>query len=311
MSRISVIIPTRNRASQLISAVESAQKAGEDVEVVVVDDASTDDTARVCADLGNIKYVRLEENVRQAAARNAGIAVSSGQFISFLDDDDLRLPRSLDKQIEVLSAFPEAAFIYGQVMLREPNGTGVIKGIHPATCWTGDIFWQLLAGNFIHIPSVVLSRRRFEEIGGFDPLLTGVEDWDLWLRLSERYAVLAMDEPVAIYKTFTKTSGQTSSNIKAMYQVGLKAQAKGLCLARALAGSAAKRKEVRETLIRSICNRYLFETQEALASGNKKQFVASLMMAMRIDFTAASSWSFSKVVTRLSRYRIFSIKPRS
>src|SRR3989442_5787092 len=108
MNKVSLIIPTFNRPHLLPRAVESAQRAGRDVEVIVVDDASTDCTAEVCAALPNIRYVRLDRNQGVAGARNVGLLPSTGDFIAFLDDDDLRLAGSLDHQVSLLAAHPEA-----------------------------------------------------------------------------------------------------------------------------------------------------------------------------------------------------------
>src|SRR5216684_5678821 len=96
MPGISVIIPTHSRPKLLPRAIESARAAGTDVEIIVVDDASADDTAAACRELADIKYVRLDRNQGVAGARNVGLLASTGDFIAFLDDDDLRLPGSLE-----------------------------------------------------------------------------------------------------------------------------------------------------------------------------------------------------------------------
>src|SRR5260370_1068949 len=106
MATISVIIPTHARPHLLARAVESARAAGTNVEVIVVDDASIDATADVCRELGDLKYVRLEHNQGVAGARNVGILTSTGNYIAFLDDDDLRLPGSLDLQAAALDQNP-------------------------------------------------------------------------------------------------------------------------------------------------------------------------------------------------------------
>ena len=108
--KISVVIPTYNRARLLPRAIESAQNAGLDLEVIVVDDCSSDETPEVCASISDIRYVRLQTNGGLANARNAGIAESSCEFVAFLDDDDLRLPGSLDKQLHALRADDRIAF---------------------------------------------------------------------------------------------------------------------------------------------------------------------------------------------------------
>src|SRR5262249_1926498 len=104
MPDITVVITTYNRSRLLPRAIDSAQSAGSDLEVIVVDDCSTDDTPEVCARVPRIRYVRLSENGGLANARNAGIAETSSEFIAFLDDDDLRLPGSLDKQLHAITS---------------------------------------------------------------------------------------------------------------------------------------------------------------------------------------------------------------
>src|SRR6185369_16143661 len=116
MPRVSVIIPTHNRAAFLPAAVDSARHAGSDLEVIVVDDDSTDETSEICQTLPEIRYIRLPRNVGLAGARNAGILASSAEFVAFLDDDDIRLPDSLDSQLRALDASPRAAFCYGRVL---------------------------------------------------------------------------------------------------------------------------------------------------------------------------------------------------
>ena len=116
MPAVSIIITTHSRPHLLERAIDSAFAAGTKVEVVVVDDASTDDTAKVCQALKGIRYVRLVQNQGVAGARNVGVLVSSGDYIALLDDDDVRLPGSLDLQLAALRDTPGAALIYGQAL---------------------------------------------------------------------------------------------------------------------------------------------------------------------------------------------------
>ena len=121
MTRASVIIPTHARPQMLGRAVESARHAGADVEIIVVDDASTDETASICKKLTGIKYIRLDRNQGVAGARNVGILASSGKYVAFLDDDDLRLPGSIDVQVQALEADPGAGFVCGAMVMADQD----------------------------------------------------------------------------------------------------------------------------------------------------------------------------------------------
>src|SRR5258708_33457598 len=117
MPSASIIIPTYNRRRLLPRAVASARAAGKDIEIIVVDDASVDETALVCRELGGLKYIRLDRNQGVAGARNIGILASTSEFIAFLDDDDLRLPDSLDLQTQMLRANPAAGLVCGAMLI--------------------------------------------------------------------------------------------------------------------------------------------------------------------------------------------------
>src|SRR5256885_15564119 len=167
MPRSSIIIATHSRPQLLPRAVESARAAGVDVEVVVIDDASTDETADVCRALTGIKYLRVERNQLVAGARNIGLVASQGEYISFLDDDDTRLPGSLDLQIDLLAQNPDAALTYGRALYADHEGQ-VSDGLYPIECPQGDIFWQLLIQNFIPCGSAVFRRSAIESLGLLD-----------------------------------------------------------------------------------------------------------------------------------------------
>jgi len=300
MALVSIIIPTHNRAPLLARVIESAKGAGADAEVVVVDDASTDETPEVCRAIPDIRYVRLERNVRQAGARNAGIAASSGEYLAFLDDDDLRLPGSLDPQISLLNSEPGLGFVYGRVQFGDPEGCVPTGETSPDECLTGDLFWRLLEGNFIHIPSVVTRRKLVEAAGLFDPTVTGVEDWMMLIRIAERHLVGAVEEPVAIYRTFTSQSGQTSSNRIAMCQASARALAKGLHLPRALAAPARKRREVRQRHLDSLSSVLVDYGIEALLRGKYILALQGYLTALRLNpARAARPYTFKRLLSEL------------
>jgi glycosyltransferase involved in cell wall biosynthesis len=96
--------------------VESVRRAGRDLEIVVVDDASEDKTPEVCRRMSGIRYIRNQRRLGIGGSRNAGILASSSAYLSLLDDDDVRLPNSIDDQVKSLDATPEAAMVYGMVL---------------------------------------------------------------------------------------------------------------------------------------------------------------------------------------------------
>src|SRR4029079_9995266 len=136
--------------------------------VIVVDDCSTDETREGCAGIEGIRYVRLKTNGGLANARNVGIAESSCEFIAFLDDDDLRLPGSLDKQLHSLAADDRIAFCYGQALIGDALGHLPTGESYRLRCTQCDIFWDLLENNFIPVPAVLARKSSLVTAGKFD-----------------------------------------------------------------------------------------------------------------------------------------------
>jgi glycosyltransferase involved in cell wall biosynthesis len=221
MPSVSVIIPTHRRPNLLPRAVASAQAAGRNVEVVVVDDASTDETAEVCQSLTGITYIRLDHNRGVAGARNAGLVKSRGEYITLLDDDDTRLPDSLVAQIEALEREPHAGLIYGRALLGDQEGTPG-KGSYPSELPEGDIFWELLTRNFIPCGSVVFRRSCLTRVGLLDERIPGLDDWDLWVRMAEALPVLSSPEPIVVWRRSTPGSGQGTSNAAALVSMSVR-----------------------------------------------------------------------------------------
>lgn len=197
MARISVIIPTYNRAQFIAAAIDSvlAQNLSgtgldmaRDVEILVADDGSTDDTAAVVAGYGDrVRYLPLPHRGQPAAPRNAALAAATGEFIAFLDSDDLFLPLKFARQLPVLAADPTLALVYseGRYFVTDPaQSTGHVQAGLSAP--SGDILTGLMRENFLAPPVVLIRRTWLDAVGHFDesPELRGVEDYDLWLRLA-------------------------------------------------------------------------------------------------------------------------------
>lgn len=222
MTRVSIIITTYSRPSLIGRAVESALCAGSNVEVIVVDDGSTDATADVCSGFEGITYIRLDRNQHTAGARNVGILASTSPYISFLDDDDWRLPGSLDEQVAILERDPSYGFVYGQVLLADQDGIILPKPPIPEETLEGDIFFQLLGFPFIPNQSVVFRKSCLLRVGMLDSGISGTDDWDIWIRIAELYRVAVVRKPVAVWRQPTFESGQGTSNITNLLEMAIR-----------------------------------------------------------------------------------------
>lgn len=283
MPRVSVIIPTYERPHLLPRAVASASAAGSDIEVIVVDDASTDETAEVCRTLPDINYIRVERNQGVAGARNIGILASTSKYIAFLDDDDLRLPGSLDLQVEALEANPEAGFACGAMLMADqdcrPNG----EVVRPRQMG-GDVFWELLDLEFPVMPLCTVVRKEcFLRTGLLNRRLNGIDDWDIFTRIAELYPVLVLAEPVGIYRLPTPFSGQGSSARAVQLRRAARHQLNLLRLPRAAAASLDQRRAVRQRMLNRISENLIWTAlTQHLPHGRIKPAYANITTALRL-----------------------------
>jgi hypothetical protein len=283
MPRASIIIATHSRPQLLPKAVESARFAGRDVEIVVVDDASSDETAKVCQGLSGINYVRLDRNQRVAGARNVGLVASRGEYLSFLDDDDTRLPGSLDAQLEALDREPQAGLIYGQAIFGNQDGIAE-HGSYPSACPRGDIFWKLLSRNFIPCGSAVFRRSCLSSVGLLDDSIPGLDDWDLWVRIAEIYPIMALEIPVIIWRRSTPASGQGTSQAAGL--VSLSVQQFRNCWMNLPRFSDAPNKTKRATWQRfseNMGEHLIWETARAVRCGELRQPLRNLALIPRLS----------------------------
>ena len=195
---ISVVIPCYNQGHYLGEAVSSAASPRYRVEVIVVDDGSTDDTPQVAARHPAVRYIR-QTNQGLAAARNRGLAEAQGDLVIFLDADDRLMPRGIDTGVHALTAASHCAMAYGRCVMIGPDGTGwptpqqrrVLSGHHAV----------LLRTNPIWTPAMAIIRRSvLNELGGFASGFDGSADYDLYLRLARSYNVYDHATTVAAYR---------------------------------------------------------------------------------------------------------------
>ncbi|UFP96580.1 glycosyltransferase [Gloeobacter morelensis] len=211
MPKVSVVIPAFNALRYLPRTVDSAlaQSFG-DFEVLIVDDESTDGTAdwvRTIAD----RRVRLLEQKNQgaAAARNAGIRQARGEYIAFLDADDLWEPAKLERQVACLDARPEVGVVYTWVRVIDQDGEPTGSLYRPGD--EGRIWPQLVRVNNIYPSAAMVRRQCFERVGLFDLELRFAEDWEMWLRIAADYAFAVLREPLMRYRRHPQCKSKKSS----------------------------------------------------------------------------------------------------
>jgi Glycosyltransferases involved in cell wall biogenesis len=185
---VTVVIPTYNRGPLLKKAIISAlaqEKVGElfDLEIIVVDDCSPDDTAQTVAEFPYVQYVRLPENRGASGARNAGIRRAKGKYVALLDDDDEFLTHKLMVQVPLLEANSDVGVLYGQSVV---TGSDVPLLLWPDWGPSGNVLEDFLTrtDDFLHPPTWLVRRELFEAAGWFDEQHRTMEHYDMALRLA-------------------------------------------------------------------------------------------------------------------------------
>lgn len=219
---VSVVVPAWNAAGYLPATLETifAQTLGpERVQVVVVDDGSTDATGQVIRECGGrVTAVFLENSGGPSLPRNQGIAHSIGEFVAFFDSDDLMDPEKLERAVETMVRFPDVEMVFSNFRSIDPTGQ-VLKEDYlaeyvefrkdlkptPVECtWLLDgqsAFRSLLRANFVGTSSAVCRRTLFDSVGPFDEEMKNADDIDMWLRIAGRgHAFAFLDRPLHSYR---------------------------------------------------------------------------------------------------------------
>lgn len=211
--RVSVVLPTHDRAALVGRAVESVlAQSFRDLELIVVDDASSDETPAVLDRFAADPRVRIHRNARNlgaAGARNAGIRLARGELVAFQDSDDLWLPDKLAAEIALADRLGGEVAVYCGAIYWSPEDCYYIPIPGSVAAVTGDLSRAILRANPVTPQTLLVSRALLEEVGLFDDRLRIHEDWDLAIRLAQRVPFALVEEPhVIIYRT----AGSVSSH---------------------------------------------------------------------------------------------------
>jgi glycosyltransferase involved in cell wall biosynthesis len=220
---VSVIIPTYNRGWIVKEAIDSVlEQDFVDYELIVVDDGSADNTPDILHGLvDDIKVIR-QSNRGVSAARNRGIQASAGRWIAFLDSDDLWLPQKLSRQVDFFDRHPDARICQtDEQWIR--NGVRVNpKARHRKP--SGMIFGPSLELCLVSPSAVMIRKRLLSDVGLFDESLPACEDYDLWLRISCRFAVYLIDIPLIVKRgghadQLSRTPGLDKYRIQSLHNI--------------------------------------------------------------------------------------------
>ena len=195
---VSVIIPTFNRAAMVVEAVDSVLAQNyQPLEIIVVDDGSTDDTGVRLADYGErLQVIRLPLNRGVSAARNWGIRQSHGAYVALLDSDDLWLPDKIERQMDFFLTHPEAMICQTEeIWIRRGKR---VNPKHKHRKYSGSIFSHCLPLCIVSPSAVMFKRELISQVGLFDEQLPACEDYDLWLRIAAHHPIFLLDEPLII-----------------------------------------------------------------------------------------------------------------
>lgn len=203
-SRISVLVPTFNRAALLDQCLESllAQTVAPH-QVIVIDDGSTDDTPNRVARFGKAVTYLHKPNGGKASALNFGLSHVSGDFVWVFDDDDVALPTANEVRLRALAARPDAGFVVTNHLCGQSRANSTVEPVR-ASRWPAvdekNFLLTLMQGCFVHHNSALVRTHCYREVGPFREELKNAQDYDMQLRLALRYPAVLLDEPTFIFR---------------------------------------------------------------------------------------------------------------
>ena len=221
MPKVSVVIPAYNAMAYLPETIDNVlEQTYSNFEVIVVNDGSTDNIKEWITQISDRRVKLVSQvNLGLAGARNTGIRESEGEYLAFLDADDLWDFTKLAKQVQVLDSHPEAGLVYTWISYIDERGKSTGRVVKPQS--EGDIWQELTKGNLVECGSVAMVRRQcFEKCGVFDCNLGSfVEDWDMWLRIARTYPFKVIKEPLTYYRQVTNSASRNWQRMAKSYQL--------------------------------------------------------------------------------------------
>ncbi|SEK28255.1 glycosyltransferase family 2 protein [Nitrosovibrio tenuis] len=256
---VSVIIPTYNCESYIVETLESIlDQTFKNIEIIVVDDGSTDRTCQIVSSYGALVRLVTQSNSGVCAARNRGIREAAGRYLCLMDHDDYWFPDKLALQLEEMDAHPEVGLVYSTFIWWWPDADGTFPDPgsyrvqpYPAGIdeeFSGWIYHLLLLDCWVLTSSALIRAEVFDKCGVFDESLPYSEDWDLWLRISREYPFIKVKKPLTLYRQHPRQGNLIPRNTDYRTELLVRSATKwGLC---SRDGRCISKREFRQTIAR-------------------------------------------------------------
>ena len=241
MSKVSVIIPSFNSELYIAETINGVlSQSHKDVELLVVDDGSTDRTRDIVASFGSRVRLIAQANSGRCAARNLGIREASGEFVCLLDHDDFWFPDKLERQLAEFVQHPEAGGIYSPYIAwhRDADGQFPLPGSFDLTSYpdgideelSGWIYHKFLIDIYMLTSAAMFRAEVFEKCGAYDESLPYSEDWELWLRIARQYPLIKLRRPTTLYRQHEEQGNRVVRDVDYRTNLLLQTEKKwGLC----------------------------------------------------------------------------------
>lgn len=210
VKRVSIILPAYNRGHVIATAIQSVlDQTFSHFELLVVDDGSTDDTAAVVNNFSDdrIKYIPVKHG-GVSRARNHALKIMGGDYVAFIDSDDVYLPKKLEAQVSFLEAHPKFHVAYSPYIEKFKGN----EKLHKCDNGNGNVFCKLFKNSFVNVNSILIRKDAAEAVGGFPENFTTLEDFDFFLRLADRFLWGFVDEVSSEYRMAERNQSHDTDN---------------------------------------------------------------------------------------------------
>jgi glycosyltransferase involved in cell wall biosynthesis len=295
MPKVSVCIPTYNGRRYLRQAVDSVlNQEFDDYELVICDNASTDDTPEICRSYSDprLRYTRFEDRTNQAGNFNRCLNEARGEHLTLLHADDFVLPGFLADRVKRLEDDPGLGFVFGAVKIVDANSVVISTGSRwpeDRTFKTGELVDSLLFGCIVSPPSLMVRKSCAKRIGMFKTDLTWGHDWEWALRLAEQFSGLYASKPLAAYRVHAESG--TAEQLNSAGNGHQERHILKATLAR-LVVSDRRFRQLRRPALWALSRRQMYFAEQALMGGLRQAARNNLWYAAKSDLRAITRPTF-------------------